>query len=101
MNGRTARPLSHRRVHTRLDGGHRRGPQLYTLAVRRIVRSAADLPGAEPAPEDAQQIRLDAEAEDALLPELGVDEVRDLRVRLGQLAPVQAGALVVRRVKPV
>ena len=33
--------------------------------------------------------------------QLAIDEVRDLRVRLGQPAPVQAGALVMRRVVAV
>ena len=41
------------------------------------------------------------EAEDARLVEIRVDEVRDLRVRLRELAPVQARALVVRRVVAV
>ena len=49
----------------------------------------------------AEQVRAQAEAEDALLVERGVDEVRDLRVRLGELAPVQARALVVGGVEAV
>ena len=67
----------------------------------RLERRAPDLLGAKPAAERAQEVGAQAEAPDASLVQRGVDLGGDLRVVLGQLAPVHARVLVVGGVQPV
>src|ERR1019366_9825565 len=95
------RASRHRGVDSRFDGGDAGGLELHFAAAGRVVGSPADLPRAVPVAERAEEIRAHDEAEDARLIQRGVDEVRDLRVRGRELAPVQPGALVVRGVEAV
>lgn len=71
------------------------------LAVGQLPRRTPDLLGSEAREDGRQDPRLERPPHEALLVEHRIDAGREARVHLGQLAPVRARVLVVRRVEAV